>query len=106
MSASFERRELPSIKEVMEATAARTTRQVDEVEGSVMPFFLSAAADLLRRAKEEKVQTEEVLARVLAVAAGLKELPSHSLLTWRPGDTTLELKKEKEWQGFNDAEGW
>ncbi|CDI77700.1 DEAD/DEAH box helicase, putative [Eimeria acervulina] len=102
----FEYKELPSVNEVLEATSASTKRQLDDVHRSVLPVFLSAAEDLLQRAEREGVQQQEVLARALAVAAGLKELPSRSLLTWRRGDTTLHLKKRNEWQSAQEAEDW
>ncbi|XP_026193498.1 DEAD-box ATP-dependent RNA helicase 53 [Cyclospora cayetanensis] len=102
----FDRRELPSVEEVLEATSGCVSRELDSVSPSLMPFFLSAAADVLKRAEREGVNLQQVVARALAVAAGVKELPSRSLLTLRAGEKTLELKRLTDWASAREAGDW
>ncbi|KAL8425395.1 hypothetical protein Efla_003623 [Eimeria flavescens] len=101
----FESRDLPSVDEVLAAASASVSRQLDELPPTLTSFFMEAATDLLRRAKAHNITEQDLLARALAVGTGLKELPSRSLLSLRPGLKTLELRREGEgWKSEEEAE--
>ncbi|KAL8426139.1 hypothetical protein ACSSS7_008249 [Eimeria intestinalis] len=103
----FEPRDLPTVDEVLEAASESVSRRLDEVSPSLMPFFSTAAADILQRAEAVGVSPQDVVARALAVAAGFKDLPSRSLLSLHPGVRTIELVKERgSWVSAEEADSW
>jgi len=97
----------PSTQLVMESSASAVARQLDTVEGPVIPFFLETARDVLKRSDGVGMGQEELLARCLAVMAKKQELVERSLLNGMPDHTTMQFTNQKRgWRDARDVLYW